>query len=413
MGIAPWLITETQMIKRSILVLTLIFSLATPMAPSAHASVSCAEGGVCILGDTGPGGGLVFFVKGTGIFNVSYSQPGESESGPGSEPTNYLVELTSDQQAALNFDYLEVAPRGRGAGNWGESGATLNGTSRLIGTGRTNTQNILLTQTGPALDNAARFADEYVNNSKDDWFLPSYDELLLIMLRVKVGTFSPADFTDGLWASSDDLDFSTATYSALGQLFGNVNRSADTPGVRAVRAFSIGDAIPSAPAIDPAVAQALREDAIRKNRNGLLESFSKGENPSIDRYQSSDLFAVTKENIQAINTELSGLPAEQRSDFSQIAKVIHKFEVIEKLSNSTLNTSLYCRDLTDIGILSTGQSQKTWILMQLRKLPSDQVDTYAEAKVAIDKYAAAVQARKDRFAAIKKKIEDRLAGFAA
>jgi hypothetical protein len=52
-------------------------------------------------------------------------------------------------------------------------------------------------------------------------------------------------------------------------------------------------------------------------------------------------------------------------------------------------------------------------LLQLRKLPSDQVDSYAEAKVAIDKYAAVVQARKDRFAAIKKKIEDRLAGFAA
>jgi hypothetical protein len=401
--------------KRSLLVLPLILALSTPLIPAAQASLTCAEGGACILGDTGPGGGLVFFVKGTGTFNVSYSQPGESESGPGSEPTNYLVELTSDQQAALNFDYLEVAPTGRTGGAWGESGVTLNRTSRLIGTSRTNTQNILLTQTGPVSGNAARYANEYISNGKLDWYLPSYDELLLIMLRVKLGetNFDSGNFPDGLWASSDDLDITTATYSALGQLSGNINRSANTPGVRAVRAFSSDYVIPSAPAIDSAVAQAQRDEAVRKNRAAIIASLASGEKPLLDLYQSSDVYAVTKDNIQAINKELSGLPAEQRSDFFQITKVIHKFEVIEKLSNSTLNTSLYCRDLSDIGILPADQSQKTWILLQLRKLPSDQVDSYAEAKVAIDKYAAVVQARKDRFAAIKKKIEDRLAGFAA
>ena len=29
---------------------------------------SCADGGTCSIGDIGPGGGVVFFVKGTGAF---------------------------------------------------------------------------------------------------------------------------------------------------------------------------------------------------------------------------------------------------------------------------------------------------------------------------------------------------------
>lgn len=198
------------------------------------ASLTCAQGGVCTVGDIGPGGGLVFFVKSEGIFNVSYTEPGFM-GRPGQTRT---VALTSAQQSALAFDYIEVAPTGRGAGAWGlVSGATTNGTSRLIGSGATNTSNILLTQTADASSNAARFADEYTNNGFSNWYLPAYDELLLMMLRVKLDTFTADNFPIGLWASSDDGDATTATYSALNQLSGNVNRVGGAAGVRAARAF--------------------------------------------------------------------------------------------------------------------------------------------------------------------------------
>jgi hypothetical protein len=231
---------------RRLVLITLISALFFPSVLPVHATaLTCAQGGTCIIGDTGPGGGIVFFVKQVGSFEESFTV----SDGMGMSRT-YTVALTSSQQAALPFDYLEFAPTGRGGGTWGTNGAITNNTSLLIGTGESNTDDILLTQTGVAANNAARYAKDYVNNGRTDWFLPSYQELLLMMLRVKLGTFPTSYFPDGLWASSTGGDNTTAYYSALGQLQGNVNRLATTPGVRPIRAFSaMATTAPDAPTI--------------------------------------------------------------------------------------------------------------------------------------------------------------------
>lgn len=230
---------------RRLVLITIISAFFIPSITPVHAAaLTCAQGGICIIGDTGPGGGIVFFVKQVGSFEESITVSG------GIGPRTYTAALTSSQQAALPFDYLEFAPTGRGGGTWGTNGAITNNTSLLIGAGESNTDDILLTQTGVAADNAARYAKDYVNNGRTDWFLPSYHELLLMMLRVKLGTFPTSYFPDGLWASSTGGDNTTAYYSALGQLQGNVNRLATTPGVRPIRAFSaVTTTAPDAPTI--------------------------------------------------------------------------------------------------------------------------------------------------------------------
>ena len=228
--------TNHLFVGKKLITAVFVFSFTIFGIQASFASLSCAQGGVCTVGDIGPGGGLVFYVKSEGIFNVSYTEP----SLMGMPGQTHTVALTSAQQSALAFDYIEVAPTGRGAGAWGlVSGATTNGTSRSIGSGATNTSNILLTQTADASSNAARFADEYTNNGFSDWYLPAYDEILLMMLRVKLNTFTADNFPIGLWASSDDGDATTATYSALNQLSGNINRVGGAAGVRAARAFLV------------------------------------------------------------------------------------------------------------------------------------------------------------------------------
>lgn len=393
--------------NRRIGLLLLICGLNLTSLPPVGAVATCAEGGQCIVGDTGPGGGLVFFVKATGSFSASYTVPG------GFMPQTYSVSLTSDQQAALNFDYLEVAPTGRGAGIWGVAGATTGGTSLLIGGGKTNTENILLTQVGPAADNAARYADEYTNNGKTDWYLPSYHELLLIMLRVKLAAsnFTAETFPLGLWASSDGGDLTTAYYSALGQLQGNVNRSANTPGVRAVRAFSATPEVTPDPSVDLAALQAKREREIRENKKVLVEKISRGEKPPLDLYRASDLSAVNNKNFDAISAELINLPVESRSEFSNVAKVIRKFEVIEKLSDPAKTRSVYPKDLIEIGLVDPKQVQKMWITSQLRAELTSSSLTFAQLKESLEKYNAVIQARKDRMAAMKKRLQERLIGL--
>ena len=70
---------------------------------------SCANGGECVVGDIGPGGGVVFFVKTTGAFNASYTVSMDDGGGSFKDET-VSVELSESEQQSLNFDYLEVAP---------------------------------------------------------------------------------------------------------------------------------------------------------------------------------------------------------------------------------------------------------------------------------------------------------------
>lgn len=124
---------------------------------------SCSEGGACVLGDTGPGGGTVFYVSST-PFTVTDSPCGSS------------------------CRYFEWAPNGWAGGGatqdpilpWSSDTTNLLGTTgTAIGTGFANTQKIL-TSNPPyegAVSGSAFVVASYGGGGKSDWFLPSIDEL--------------------------------------------------------------------------------------------------------------------------------------------------------------------------------------------------------------------------------------------
>lgn len=390
------------MMKKFIFLSFLIASSSLISTP-AYAAPSCAAGGTCVVGDTGPGGGLVFFVKATGAFNVSYVLPG---SGGDADET-FSTTLTSDQQSGLTFDYLEVAPTGRGAGAWGQGGATTGGTSRLLGSAKLNTEHILLTQLDAPANNAALYADQYSNNGFTDWYLPSYDELLLIMLRVKLGTFSAGDFPLGLWSSSDYGDLTTAGYSALNQLQGNVNRLAGTPGVRAIRSFSYTS---PAPAVDPGESEAKRKEKIRTSRQSLITSLQKSEVPTLGMYQDSSLSGVNNSNFEGISQELINASGSAPISIETIERIIEKFATIEKLADRSRRDTLYTQQLVKIGLIESDQPQKSWITAQLKKLASGELNTFTKTMEQVAIYTAQVQGRKDRLKLIQAKIKARYFG---
>lgn len=55
------------------LILSSLLAIEIIIAPSASAALTCARGGVCIVGDTGPGGGKVFNVSGTSYLEAAQS----------------------------------------------------------------------------------------------------------------------------------------------------------------------------------------------------------------------------------------------------------------------------------------------------------------------------------------------------
>ena len=116
----------------------------------ATAASSCASGGVCVVGDTGPGGGIVFYVASSDFTSTS------SDCGT---TCRYLEAATADQSTGIDW--------------CSNTYMSLNVTSTGIGNGMANTTTADTTCTSGAIQIAA----DYSNNGKTDWHLPSKDEL--------------------------------------------------------------------------------------------------------------------------------------------------------------------------------------------------------------------------------------------
>jgi hypothetical protein len=125
---------------------------------------TCAQGGGCEVGDTGPGGGTIFYISPTHIDSAT----GISAGG------KYL------EVAPLNWSGLSV----ESTTAWAKVSTSVAGTLSAIGSGAENTRLINNALTTNSV--AAKVAADLVLNGKSDWFLPStlevkemYDALYL------------------------------------------------------------------------------------------------------------------------------------------------------------------------------------------------------------------------------------------
>jgi hypothetical protein len=191
-----------------------------PAGPAgSNATLTCAQGGTCVIGDTGPGGGKVFYVQtATAAAPWRYLEAAPNTwSGGSSDPGMSWCSVTN-----VYVPPLTTAPAAT---------RTIQ-TSTAIGAGYSNTQKML----GGCTFGAANAAASYNGGGKSDWFLPSWEELnRLYLARTTVGGFVADDY----WSSSesgDDADevqifaFASGSTSTEG-------KSASNPYVRPVRAF--------------------------------------------------------------------------------------------------------------------------------------------------------------------------------
>ncbi len=129
-------------------------------------NATCAKGGVCAIGDIGPGGGKVFFDAGS---NQSWGR------------------------------YLEAAPTDFEAMPWCNAPIpTVTGAGlSAIGTGASNTT----AADAQCTTGAVQAAADYANLGTTDWYLPSVDELLeMYAKRATIGGFGATSY----WASTQE-----------------------------------------------------------------------------------------------------------------------------------------------------------------------------------------------------------------
>jgi hypothetical protein len=197
-------------------------------------SLSCAQGGVCVVGDTGPGGGIVFYVAGSNF-------------------------TSTGSDCGTSCRYLEVAPdASQEVRTWAtnvnsnRTTAVTGADATAIGSGYQNTVDINNQAGNVAATSAAVYAFDYTNNGKSDWHLPSKDELNELCKYATTqttgdssvtctgsdttGTTRGGFSTFSYWSSSE-----SAANAALPQVFANGLQNASQKSgnnrTRPVRAF--------------------------------------------------------------------------------------------------------------------------------------------------------------------------------
>jgi len=198
--------------------------------------VTCATGGgaagTCVVGASGPGGGIVFYVKESNATGSRYMEAATADLSSIAWTTSatkcYAAGLTTaDQNCQTNNLYPETTS---GAQTASTTAAT------AIGMGAANTNAIIARMNaGSVATNAyaAGLTRAYTGGGLNDWFLPSQDELnQLYLQRTVVGGFAAGDY----WSSSQ-VDANNARV----QFFGDGDQDNDDKffanRVRPVRAF--------------------------------------------------------------------------------------------------------------------------------------------------------------------------------
>jgi len=132
------------------------------------AALTCATGGTCAVGDTGPGGGIVFYVA-----SGTFTQTGATGSMCTTAcryleaaPTNWLTGTTGDPRRSWATDI-----------NSNRTTAVSGADGTAIGSGYKNSLDIVAQAGNVVVSSGAVLAREYGGGSKSDWFLPSKDEL--------------------------------------------------------------------------------------------------------------------------------------------------------------------------------------------------------------------------------------------
>lgn len=188
-------------------------------ATGSNATLACNQGGTCIIGDTGPGGGIVFYVQAaTAVAPWRYLEAAPNTwSGGTADPlmvwcsnsTQFVHSLTTGATASVN-------------------------TLTAIGKGFYNTKLML----GSCTYGAANMAATYNGGGKSDWFLPSQDELNQLYIQQTVVGGFPVSIpqVEAYWSSTEDV-YDHAFYQNFPTGFQSTNVKSNGGYVRPVRAF--------------------------------------------------------------------------------------------------------------------------------------------------------------------------------
>jgi hypothetical protein len=190
--------TKPSLVRRKLVQSVWTAPIVSSVVLPAHAQTSPIPPTLYAIGDSGPCGGIVYYITNGGL------------------------------------NGLEAAPSDQGVAEWGCDGTITGASGLAIGDGAANTAAILAAG-ACATGSAAELASNYAGGGCTGWYLPSRDELDLLYNQrgvVGVGGF----VSESYWSSSE-ASAAGAWVQTFVINFQGVGSKSNTYGVRAVRAF--------------------------------------------------------------------------------------------------------------------------------------------------------------------------------
>jgi hypothetical protein len=174
-------------------------SAAPVVASTPQVALTCATGGTCVVGDRGPGGGIVFYVATTpfacGPTRTSTCRHLEAAPTGWNTDDAHPIRMWA-QETPINYHNISV----------GSSGSPETATATGVGWGHWNTRAIILQGNTDPASSAAPLADSYAVTVSgilyDDWFLPSKDELNQLISQKETVGFIGSRFSSSTEANS-------------------------------------------------------------------------------------------------------------------------------------------------------------------------------------------------------------------
>lgn len=146
---------------------------------------------------------------------------------------------------------------------------------------------------------------------------------------------------------------------------------------------------------------------VQAARATLFTALSATKPGTLSQYSDAELTIKSEAALSRVNARVLALPAAQRSNSDEIAKIVKLENFVDEVSNSDVHSASISAQLVRNGFISPDNRLKLSLTNALRSRPVSTIDSVEEIKAAIAEETARLQERAKRTAEIKAKIQSR------
>ena len=163
---------------------------------------------------------------------------------------------------------------------------------------------------------------------------------------------------------------------------------------------SIASLTPSSQVISTEAQRRARDAAIAAARREILQAMQEKKTISLKLFNSAEILGATEKSVGSINEEISRLSQEKNQEIDEVIRVVSKFAMVDRIATGQ---RISYSDLVSVGLLANTSSNRTTLLMSLRGIPAEKIDTYQEIQTVLSSAEKKINDRKSRLAKVKLK----------